>query len=519
MSVDPEVPPRVGRGLIKRAVIAALLVTLLTAGAATSAAFLQVDDVIGNLERSAKAAGRERFDIPEITPPPPGSAQTVMLLGSDQRYADKKAGIKPRSDTIILVRLDADNQAISMMSLPRDLKVTIPGNSVPTKINAAYEQGGARLTFRTVKKVLSTPGRPFEINHVIQVDFAGFRKAIDYIGCVYYDVDRRYYNTKASGENYAAIDIKPGYQKLCGQDALDFVRFRHTDNDLVRAARQQDFIRQVKNQKGVRKLEDPGQSKTLARTFGRYFDFDDALHHKRELFALAKLAIFTSGKPVRQIPFGIDGEENRTTAYYLLASRATVQKTVERFLAGGDTTGSAAVDKATSPSGGRSRKKARFSIADVPGLASARREGEDQALVAAPKLRFPMYYPTVKLDGSELNGGLSSEPTTRTYTIPDELRGRHRAYRMTFRFGPSGFSEYYGVQGTTWKSPPLLDNPDAVRTINGRKLLLFYDGHKLRFVGWRSSKAAYWVSNSLLLKLSYQQMLAVAVSMSRLKGT
>ena len=85
------------------------------------------------------------------------------------------------------------------------------------------------------------------------MDYGAFRRAVDYIDGVYVDIDRDYFNDNSSGENYATIDIDPGYQKLRGKDALDYVRYRHTDNDLVRAARQQDFLRQAKNAAGVRR--------------------------------------------------------------------------------------------------------------------------------------------------------------------------------------------------------------------------------------------------------------------------
>ena len=92
-----------------------------------------------------------------------------MILGSDQRYGDKKAGLKPRSDTIILVRLDPDKEATAVMSIPRDLKVEIPGYGTD-KINAAYELGGPRLTVKTVKKLFAKPGEPFKINHIVNVE-------------------------------------------------------------------------------------------------------------------------------------------------------------------------------------------------------------------------------------------------------------------------------------------------------------------------------------------------------------
>ena len=78
----------------------------------------------------------------------------MMILGSDQRFGDKKLGIKPRSDTIILVRLDPDKEATAVMSIPRDLKVDIPGYG-KDRVNAAYELGGPRLTVKTVKQLFA----------------------------------------------------------------------------------------------------------------------------------------------------------------------------------------------------------------------------------------------------------------------------------------------------------------------------------------------------------------------------
>ena len=108
------------------------------------------------------------------------------------------------------------------------------------------------------------------------MNFGGFRRAVDRLGCVYTDVDRRYFNDNrppfGGGGNYATIDVKAGYQKLCGQDALDFVRYRHFDNDLVRAARQQQFLADAKDQIGVGKLF--SDRKALLRIFGRYTQTD-----------------------------------------------------------------------------------------------------------------------------------------------------------------------------------------------------------------------------------------------------
>src|SRR5205807_3795769 len=115
----------------------------------------------------------------------------------------------------------------------------------------------------TVKQLLHIP-----INHVVDINFKGFRDAVDAVGCVYVDVDRHYLNRNVgtAATDYASIDVAPGYQRLCGQQALDYVRFRHNDSDFVRVARQQDFIRQFKAQVRVQGLLD--HASTLERGGG-----------------------------------------------------------------------------------------------------------------------------------------------------------------------------------------------------------------------------------------------------------
>jgi polyisoprenyl-teichoic acid--peptidoglycan teichoic acid transferase len=78
-----------------------------------------------------------------------------------------------------------------------------------------------------------------------------------------------------------------------------------------------------------------------------------------------------------------------------------------------------------------------------------------------------------------------------------------------------GLGQYYGIQGTTWTAPPILDNPSEQRTIGGRELDLFYDGDRLRLISWRTDDAVYWVSNTLLQTLKPKQMLGIASSLAR----
>ena len=501
--MSPEVP-NVGRGLLKRGALCGLVIVLLAAGSVSAAGFLQADDLINTIEKE----GRAPIVIPEIDRADAGEAQTLMILGSDQRYGDKKLGLKPRSDTIILVRLDPDKEATAVMSVPRDLKVKIPGHGTD-KINAAYELGGPRLTVKTVKSLFAKPGEPFKINHIVNINFGGFRQVINKIGGVYVDIDRDYFNDNSGGERFATIDVNPGYQKLKGQDALDYVRYRHGDNDLVRAARQQDFLRQVRNAAGARRLLNYRKRRELAKLFARYTDTDKGLRQKKDVFSLLKLVLFTGQKPVREVRFRVDLTDDPV---YLTASQDKLDATAHEFLnaqASKKPRTTSRASEADRKSAQARKKSNRNRAADVPGLEIARREGEDQAIVGARKAKFPFYFPTLRYRGSRYAG---TEP--RIYSIEDEQGKKHKAYRLVVSKGIVG--EYYGIQGTTWREPPILDDPSETRKVNGRKLELHYDGRRLRLVAWRTKRAVYWVSNTLTQSLGTRQMIGIAASLKRL---
>ena len=509
MSPD-EAPPGRSRGLVWRGLLAGVLIMLMTGGAVSAAGLLQVEDILDEL----RAQGRAAIEIPELDRSEAGQAQTLMILGSDRRYGDKKAGLKPRSDTIILVRLDPDKEVIAMTSIPRDLLVEIPGVGSSVKINTAYETGGERATVKVVKKLLTIDGEPFPINHVVTIDFGGFRRAIDYIGCVYVDIDRDYFNDNSSGENYATIDIDPGYQKLKGRDALDYVRYRHTDNDLVRAARQQDFLRQAKNAAGVRKLLALSESKHLIRVFSRYFRVDRSLRSNRQVFSMLKLVLYLSQKnpKVNEVRFRVHEAPNPQVDSNLYYRKSDLRKSYEEFM---NAEGSAkprenlAEPTSEDREAEKARKKRKRKPVEVPGLEDTRREGEDQAVLADPKLRFPFYFPTVRVTGSSYAG---TEP--RIYTLRDEKGKKHQAYRLVLR--APGIGEFYGVQGLTWKAPPILDDPDRTVRRGNRRLRLYYDGKRLRLVAWKTKRGVYWVSNTLTQSIGEDQMIEIAASLKRL---
>src|SRR3954447_26878252 len=248
-------PPRVGARMLAKSLAAGLIVIVCAGTAVAGAAWYQIDKVV-NPDLPPGVTPAPTVDAPELPPPKPGGPRTLLVLGSDhrsKRSIDGRLGSKPLSDTIVLIRLDPKRKRVAVLSLPRDLAVSIPGVGDGIKINEAYERGGPRKTLETVRHLFqSATGQDFPVNSVIDVDFNGFRRAVNYVHGVYVDVDRHYDNPKGTG--FAAIDVPAGYQRLKGQDALAYVRFRHTDSDLFRNARQQDFLRQAANQPAVRDL-------------------------------------------------------------------------------------------------------------------------------------------------------------------------------------------------------------------------------------------------------------------------
>ncbi len=175
----------------------------------------------------------------ELRPALPGEAVNILLIGRDESVP----GDPGRSDTQILVRLDPDSKSISMLSVPRDLRVDIPGVGID-KMNAAYFHGGPALVVETFSTLTGLP-----VNHFVEVDFAGFWHAVNILGGVYIPVDKRYYNPESS--SYKSIDIMPGYQLMRGHDALDFVRFRRDESgDFGRMQRQQLFLKEAQRQSG-----------------------------------------------------------------------------------------------------------------------------------------------------------------------------------------------------------------------------------------------------------------------------
>jgi LCP family protein required for cell wall assembly len=494
--------------MLKRFALGAVVIVFLSAATVASAVLLEVDELTTTFTKESKPIPGIKGALDDVQP---GDPQTILVLGSDRRFIDIKQKNPVRSDTIMLVRLDPDKGATAVMSIPRDLKVTIqsPRGPVTDKINAAYALGGPKLSVQTVKSLLHIP-----ISHVVNVNFGGFQRAVNRLGCVYVDVDHRYYHSNAGlppSQQYSEINIQPGYQKLCGSQSLSYVRYRHTDSDLVRAARQQDFLRQAKDQIGLGRIF--GDRKELLRIFGRYTQTDIASDNKAAILRLLKLAFESSRNPIREIKFPGDTGET-----YVTITPENLQKVREQFLnvrASSGPRNTPTTKKAASPSRPkRAGKPQRTSYATLPpGMVDDRIQAENLVAKASMRVPFPLYYARARLMSGSYPAPTPVAPNPRVYDIYDRGHHRYRAYRIVVYAGEDG--QYYGVQGTDWRSPPILDDPSGEVRMRGRTYQVFRDGSRLRLVAWRTPRAVYWISNTLSETLSNRQMLALARSLSR----
>ena len=163
-------------------------------------------------------------------------SMNFLLLGSDTRgeSTGSLANISgERSDTMVVVHIPADRKQLSVMSIPRDSWLEIPGNG-EAKINAAMSWGGVPLAVQTVESLIGA-----RIDHVAMVDFAGFKGVTDALGGV--DVDNP---IPFNSYHLKGHEFPQGVQHLDGTEALAFARERYafTDGDFQRVRNQQLLI-------------------------------------------------------------------------------------------------------------------------------------------------------------------------------------------------------------------------------------------------------------------------------------
>ncbi|MBA3733826.1 MAG: LCP family protein [Actinobacteria bacterium] len=175
---------------------------------------------------------------------------TMLLLGRDHENNDRRVGLN-NSDSIMILRTDPSRHRLVYLSIPRDLRVPIPGHG-DDRINSAFPRGGASLAVRTIENFTG-----LEINHVMIVDFRSFTSLIDNIGGVDINVPDQILSNrfdcpyKAAGcARWKGYRFHPGLQHMNGRRALIYSRIREnqldpSESDITRGERQQAVLRAV----------------------------------------------------------------------------------------------------------------------------------------------------------------------------------------------------------------------------------------------------------------------------------
>lgn len=224
---------------------------------------------------SFKKREKQQFTIPLFT-----KRQTILLVGTDANQNASNPWIGTRTDTIILLNIDAKTKSVNAISVPRDSKVYIPHDHGVQKINAAHAIGGIELTKETLEETLG-----IKIDHYIMVNDAAVEKSVDALGGVPIYVEKEMHYHDYSGNLH--VNLHKGLNILNGRDAVGYLRFRKDGlGDIGRTQRQQWFLRGL-----LEKLQSPQaipKIPELINTVTTYVKTDLSLYEISQLAALTK---------------------------------------------------------------------------------------------------------------------------------------------------------------------------------------------------------------------------------------
>lgn len=248
-----------------------------------------------------------------------GERINILLLGVDDGDSDAAADDPKRTDVIMLLSVDPEEEKVSVLSIPRDTKVVLKGHRHPCKINAAYAFGGAVMTKQTVQSLLQIP-----IHYYALANWRGFIEVVDLIGGVdlYVEKDMYYHDPYAD----LLIDIKHGYQHMNGTTAGKYIRFRSDElGDIGRVQRQQKFLRAAAGQMFT--FENLTKIGTIMDTIEKYIDTD--LNTVTMIKAANSFKIFGDEKIKTRTLYGQFDEEDGVS--YWATDRESVKKVLDEL--------------------------------------------------------------------------------------------------------------------------------------------------------------------------------------------
>lgn len=200
------------------------------------------------------------------------------------------------SDSIMIASVDAKTKTLSLLSVPRDLYVTIPGRG-KDKVNAAHSIGesaakagekgkGPALLKETLSQTFGIP-----IHYFVRLDFDGFKKTIDALGGVSVNVTKAIHDPLfPDGKGgYMTYSVKTGVQQMDGEAALKYARSRQTSSDFDRARRQQEIVSGIKDKLlSPQVLANPKKMNDLISILGTHVLTDFSFGDVDQAYALAK---------------------------------------------------------------------------------------------------------------------------------------------------------------------------------------------------------------------------------------
>jgi LCP family protein required for cell wall assembly len=246
-----------------------------------------------------------------------GKAFNVLILGVDGE------GKQTRTDILVLARYEPRQNVLSLVSIPRDTRASIPGREKPEKIGHANAYGGPKLTVKTVEKLLGV-----KVPYYVRVDFRAFADLVNAVGGVEINVEKAMNYEDNSQDLH--IHLKPGKQILDGDKALQYVRFRNDgQGDIGRIKRVQKFLLAlIEGQKkaGV------GNLRSLVATGMKYVDTNlsapQALALAKEARNLDEMVILTASLPGKSIGL----KEGGQNVYYWEIDKEAAAQVVEKYI-------------------------------------------------------------------------------------------------------------------------------------------------------------------------------------------
>lgn len=250
-----------------------------------------------------------------------GKAFNVLVLGVD---GDSK---QTRTDILVLARYEPRQNVLSLVSIPRDTRASIPGREKPEKIGHANAYGGPELTVKTVENLLKV-----NIPYYVRVDFRAFAELVDEVGGVELNVEKAMNYDDNSQDLH--IHLKPGKQILDGDKALQYVRFRNdSQGDIGRIKRVQKFLLaliETQRKAGV------GNLRNLVSTGMKYIDTNlsapQALALAKQAENLGEMTILTASLPGKSVGL----KEGGQNVYYWEIDKEATAKVIEDYITNPD---------------------------------------------------------------------------------------------------------------------------------------------------------------------------------------